>query len=53
MDAGRTPKWDQEFEFILDDLAGDLYFEMWEWDRNSSDDYLAVGKINMQSALQY
>lgn len=28
-------------------------FEIWEWDKNSSDDYLASGKINMQSALAY
>jgi hypothetical protein len=53
MDAGKTPIWDQDFELILDDLTQDLLFEAWEWDKNSSDDYLAAGKINMQTALGY
>jgi hypothetical protein len=53
MDSGTTPKWDQPFELIIEELTHDLLFEVWEWDKHSADDYLAAGKINMESALEY
>jgi hypothetical protein len=29
----------------------DMLIEVWEWDKNSSDDFLASTKLNIQSAL--
>lgn len=53
MDAGVNPKWDQMFEVIIEDLKHEFFIEVWEWDKNSSDDLLALGKISMESCLAY
>jgi hypothetical protein len=51
--AGKLPEWKWAADMHVADLDLDVQLEVWEWDKNSSDDFLAAGKINLQSALAH
>jgi Ca2+-dependent lipid-binding protein len=47
LNAGKTPTWNFKESVYIENLEQDLLIEVWEWDKNTTDDYLAAAKINL------
>ena len=45
--AGKTPAWNEEFQFEVDDLSQEIFLRVWDQDMLSSD---PVGFIQLKTA---